>query len=175
MSLDTIERAHRTLGLRVFASPEEIKKAWRVRANETHPDHGGNAKAFRDVQAAADVLLAEGAREFYQAESRRTAAAQRAPSYATSGTSARPTSYAAPPPTAKRTSTIADSARPRPRVHRRPALLVAAIFGFVIAPHLRELGLSWDPLPFHDFCEVMQSFDWVFFAAWLWLRKPVTT
>lgn len=175
MSPDTIEQAHQTLGLRVFASPNEIKKAWRNRANETHPDHGGNAKAFREVQAAADVLLTEGAREFYQAEFQRAAAAQRAASYETSATSTRPTSYAAPPPTARRTSTIRDSARTRPRFHRRPALLAAAILGFVIAPHLRELGLAWDPRPFHDLCEAMQSLDWVFFAAWLWLRKPVTT
>lgn len=173
MSPDTIEQAHRTLGLRVFASPNEVKKAWRVRANETHPDHGGNAKAFREVQAAAKVLLAEGVREFYQEETRRAAAAQRAASYATSPTSARPTSYAAPP-TARPTSTTPDSARTRPRVRRRPLLLIAAVFGFVLAPHFRELGVTWDPLPFHDFCEAMQSLDWVFFLAWLCIKKPVT-
>lgn len=177
MSPDTIEGAHQTLGLlRVFASSDEIKKAWRVRSNETHPDHGGNAKAFREVQAAAKTLLAEGAREFYQEETRRAtaAAAQRAASYATSATSARPTSYAAPTPTTGPTSTIPDSVRAGPRVHRRPALLAAAILGFVIAPHLRELGLTWDPLPFHDFCQVMQSFDWVFLGAWWLLKKRVT-
>jgi hypothetical protein len=52
--------------------------------------------------------------------------------------------------------------------------LAAAFFGFVIAPHLRELGLSWDPLPFHDFCEMMQSLDWVFFGAWWLFKKRVT-
>jgi curved DNA-binding protein CbpA len=160
---DTIEQAHRTLGIRVFASPDEIKKAWRNRARETHPDHNGSARAFREVQAAAKVLLAEGAREFYLAEARRAAATQQATTNATS------------PPTAPSTSTAQQSAQKRSRAHRRPVLLVAAMFGFVIAPHLRELGVTWDPLPFHDLCEATQSLDWVFFAAWLWLRKPVTT
>jgi hypothetical protein len=52
--------------------------------------------------------------------------------------------------------------------------LAAAMFGFVLAPHFQELGLTWDPLPFHDFCEMMQSFDWVFIFAW-WLVKRRTT
>jgi curved DNA-binding protein CbpA len=160
---DTIEQAHRTLGLRVFASPDEIKKAWRARAHETHPDHNGSARAFREVQAAAKVLLAEGAREFYLADARRAAATQRA------------TTNATPPPTAPSTAEAQQSAQTPSRAHRRPVLLAAAMFGFVLAPHLRELGLTWDPLPFHDLCEAMQSLDWVFFAAWLWLRKPVAT
>ena len=171
-SPDTIERAHRTLGLRVFASPDEIKKAWRIRARETHPDHGGSAKAFREVQAAAETLLVEVAREFYEEEARRVAAAQRATSYATSRPTARPTSYATSSPTARTTSTVQYSVRTLPRVHRRPTLLVAAVFGFVVAPHLRELGVTWDPLAFHDFCEGMQSLDWVFLGAWWWLKKP---
>jgi len=158
---DIIEQAHRTLGLRVFASPDEIKRAWRIRASETHPDHNGSARAFREVQSAAKVLLAEGAREFYLAEARRGGATQQATTNATSS------------PTAPSTSTAQRTAQTRSRAHRRPILLVATMFGFVIAPHLRELGVTWDPLPFHDLCEAMQSLDWVFFVAWLWLRKPV--
>jgi len=158
---DTIEQAHRTLGLRVFASPDEIKRAWRIRASETHPDHNGSASAFREVQAAAEVLLAEGARDFYLAETRRAAATRQATTNATSSTTAPST------PTAKQ------SPQTRPRAHRRPVLLAAAVFGFVFAPHLRELGLTWDPLPFHDFCNAMQSLDWVFLGAWWWLKKPV--
>jgi hypothetical protein len=46
--------------------------------------------------------------------------------------------------------------------------LAAAIFGFALAPHLREL-----PLPFHDFCQAMHTLDWVFLGAWWWLKKPV--
>lgn len=157
---DTIEQAHRTLGLRVYASPDEIKKAWRVRARKTHPDHNGSARAFREVQAAAKVLLAEGAREFYLAEVRRTAATQQATTNATS------------PPSAPSTPTAQQSGK-RPRGHRRPVLLAASIFGFVLAPHLRELGLTWNPLPFHDFCNAMHALDWVFLGAWWMLKKPV--
>jgi len=157
---DTIEQAHRTLGLRVFASPDEIKRAWRIRANETHPDHNGSARAFREVQAAVEVLLAEGAREFYLADARRAAAAHQATTNVTSS------------PTAPSTSTAPQPSQKRSRAHRRPILLAAAIFGFVLAPHLRELGLTWDPLPFHDFCNAMQSLDWVFLGAWWWLKKP---
>ena len=158
---DTIEQAHQTLGIRVFASPDEIKKAWRLRARETHPDHSGSARAFREVQAAAKILLAEGAREFYEAEVRATAAS-------------RETTYTPPSPP-RPASAAPHPARTRSRTRRRPALLIAAMFGFVIAPHLQQIGVTWDPLPFHDLCEAMQSLDWVFFAAWLWLKKPVPT
>ena len=159
---ETIEQAHRTLGIRVFASPDEIKKAWRLRARETHPDHNGSARAFREVQAAATILLAEGARAIYEAEVHATVAS-------------RETTYTPPSPSPRPASASPHPARTRSRARRRPALLTAAVFGFVFAPHLRELGVTWDPSPFHVLCEVMQSLDWVFFAAWLWLRKPVAT
>lgn len=112
------------------------------------------------MQAAAEVLLAEGAREFYLAEARRAAASQQATTNATSS------------PTAPSTSTAQQSAQTSSRAHRRPVLLAAAMFGFVLAPHLRELGLTWDPLPFHDFCNAMHDLDWVFLGAWWWLKKP---
>ena len=158
---DTIEQAHWTLGLRVFASPDEIKKAWRIRARKTHPDHNGSARDFREVRAAVKVLLAEGAREFYLAEARRAAATQRATTKATS------------PPTAPSTSEAQRSAQTPSLARRRPVLLAAEMFGFVLAPHFRELGLTWEPSPFHDLCEAMQSLDWVLFVAWLWLRNAV--
>jgi hypothetical protein len=41
-----------TLGVPAGASVEEIKKAFRARARETHPDHGGDAVRFRAVKAA---------------------------------------------------------------------------------------------------------------------------
>jgi hypothetical protein len=163
---DIIEQAHQTLGIRVFASLDEIKKAWRLRARETHPDHNGSAMAFREVQAAAKILLAEGAREFYEAEVRATFAARET-------TYTPPSPSPSPPP--RPASAAPHPARTRSRGRRRPALLIVAVFGFVFAPHLRELGVTWDPLLFHDLCEAMQSLDWVFFVAWLWLRKPVTT
>lgn len=158
---DTIEQAHRTLGLRVYASSDEIKKAWRIRARETHPDHNGSARAFQEVQAAAKVLLVEGAREFYLAEAQRTAATEQDATNTT------------PPPTRPGPPEGEQSERSPSRAHRRPVFLAAAMFGYVLAPHLRELGLTWDPLPFHDFCSLMHSIDWVFLGAWWWLRKPV--
>jgi curved DNA-binding protein CbpA len=70
----TIENAHRTLGLRPFATDDEIRKAWRAKIRETHPDHGGSADAFRVVQLAAQMLMAEGVRECFEAETSRTTA-----------------------------------------------------------------------------------------------------
>lgn len=48
-----------TLGLKPGQdySPEEIKKAYRRRAKETHPDTGGNAQEFMAVRAAYKTLL----------------------------------------------------------------------------------------------------------------------
>lgn len=47
-----------TLGLRPRQdySPEEIKKAYRKRAKETHPDTGGHAQEFMAVKAAFEAL-----------------------------------------------------------------------------------------------------------------------
>jgi hypothetical protein len=41
-----------TLGVAADASLDDIKKAFRARARETHPDHGGEAVRFRAVKAA---------------------------------------------------------------------------------------------------------------------------
>ena len=47
-----------TLGLKPGQeySPEEIRKAYRRRAKETHPDAGGNAQEFMAVKAAFEAL-----------------------------------------------------------------------------------------------------------------------
>jgi hypothetical protein len=44
------------LGILASASWAEIKSAYRKLVMETHPDRGGNAAAFRRVQAAYEVL-----------------------------------------------------------------------------------------------------------------------
>jgi hypothetical protein len=44
------------LGLRAGASLAEVKSAFRKRALETHPDRGGDAEAFREVQRAYERL-----------------------------------------------------------------------------------------------------------------------
>lgn len=43
------------LGVAPSASEEEVKRAYRQRALETHPDRGGEAEAFRAVQRAYEV------------------------------------------------------------------------------------------------------------------------
>jgi len=45
-----------TLGLRPDAAPEEVKRAYRVKAREHHPDAGGDAERFKDVTHAYEVL-----------------------------------------------------------------------------------------------------------------------
>jgi DnaJ domain len=46
-----------TLGLRSGATLVEIKRAYRKRALETHPDRGGSDTAFRAVQAAYESAM----------------------------------------------------------------------------------------------------------------------
>jgi molecular chaperone DnaJ len=65
---DAIEEAHAALGLDVFANPEQVRKAFRRRASESHPNHGGSADAFRRVHTAAELLTLPDIREFYEQE-----------------------------------------------------------------------------------------------------------
>jgi molecular chaperone DnaJ len=44
------------LGLRPDAAPEEIKRAYRAKAREHHPDAGGDAERFKEVTRAYEVL-----------------------------------------------------------------------------------------------------------------------
>ncbi len=58
-----IASAWQVLGLAPGASPEDIKRAFRRLALETHPDHlGGDGEAFRAVQRAYERALASAAR-----------------------------------------------------------------------------------------------------------------
>lgn len=45
------------LGVSSNSSPEEIKRAYRKRAMETHPDTGGSAEAFREVSEAYEKII----------------------------------------------------------------------------------------------------------------------
>lgn len=51
-----------TLGLKSDATLPEIKRAYRQRALETHPDRGGNDAAFRAVQTAYESAITRRAR-----------------------------------------------------------------------------------------------------------------
>jgi hypothetical protein len=45
------------LGLAPNATPTDVKRAYRLRALETHPDRGGSPEAFREVQRAYESAL----------------------------------------------------------------------------------------------------------------------
>jgi hypothetical protein len=53
------EDHHEVLGVKRSAGAEEIRAAYRRAAKTTHPDSGGSNEAFRRIQMAAEILLAE--------------------------------------------------------------------------------------------------------------------
>lgn len=53
------------LGVNKNASLEEIKKAYRQKAKEHHPDRGGNAETFKKINEAYDILGNEEKRRQY--------------------------------------------------------------------------------------------------------------
>lgn len=60
MSGWTVQRACRVLGIGPGASRAQIKRAWRRKALETHPDRGGSARRFREAQSAYAFLCERG-------------------------------------------------------------------------------------------------------------------
>ena len=56
---------YEVLGLSRDATPAQIKAAYRKRAMETHPDHGGSAKEFSDVSRSNIVLSDQKKRSKY--------------------------------------------------------------------------------------------------------------
>ncbi len=59
------------LGVPKDASAEEIDAAYRRRARETHPDNGGNARAFKELAEAALILRDPGRRLLYDQTGRK--------------------------------------------------------------------------------------------------------
>lgn len=45
-----------TLGIKPDATPEQIKRAWRKKSREHHPDKGGTAEAMQEVNRAYECL-----------------------------------------------------------------------------------------------------------------------
>lgn len=57
---------YETLGVRKDATPEQIKRAYRKRAKETHPDKpGGDKEAFQKLASAYALLSDDGRRAEY--------------------------------------------------------------------------------------------------------------
>ena len=48
---------YETLNIKPDATPDEIKSAYRAKANETHPDKGGDAAEFAPVATAYKTLI----------------------------------------------------------------------------------------------------------------------
>lgn len=57
--------AYEVLGVDPSATPEDIKRAFRLRLRQTHPDAGGDASAFIQVQRAWELIGTEQARAAY--------------------------------------------------------------------------------------------------------------
>jgi molecular chaperone DnaJ len=53
---NTMSKYHDILGLKPGATEEEVKKAYRKKAIETHPDKGGNEEDFKKVTEAYEIL-----------------------------------------------------------------------------------------------------------------------
>jgi len=60
-----MEDPYKILGVKKKASKEEIKKAYRRKAKETHPDVGGSTEDFQKTQKAFKILNDERARIIY--------------------------------------------------------------------------------------------------------------
>lgn len=59
------EDLYANLGVSRGSSPQEIKKAYREKAKECHPDKGGNEEEFKKIERAYSVLSDDGKRNFY--------------------------------------------------------------------------------------------------------------
>jgi curved DNA-binding protein len=59
---------YQTLGVPNTASPDDIKKAFRVLAGKHHPDKGGDEEQFKKINQAHDVLKNPQTRNQYDAE-----------------------------------------------------------------------------------------------------------
>lgn len=61
----TTTKLYDDLGLPPDASKEDIRKAYRKKAQQAHPDHGGTEEAFHQIELAHRILSDEEARKHY--------------------------------------------------------------------------------------------------------------
>lgn len=59
------KKLYDVLGLSQKATPEEIRRAFKKLALETHPDKGGDSEKFKEVNAAYEILSKPEKREIY--------------------------------------------------------------------------------------------------------------
>ncbi|GAA3334941.1 MULTISPECIES: DnaJ domain-containing protein [Curtobacterium] len=106
---------YEVLGVLPTADDDELRRAYRRAARESHPDLGGDARRFRQVQVAWERIGTPAARRAYDAGSRATSgsAGTSGPSGSSSWRSD-PGRDAYAPPAARRDS------RPRARSHGHP-------------------------------------------------------
>lgn len=57
LRVDAVRSPWDVLGVAKGATPEEVRRAYRLRALATHPDRGGDADAFCEVRRAYERLL----------------------------------------------------------------------------------------------------------------------
>jgi hypothetical protein len=66
------------LGIERAATPQQIKAAYRGKAREAHPDRGGTAARFAEIQRAYEVLSVPEERQRWEASYQAWASARRA-------------------------------------------------------------------------------------------------
>ncbi|MDZ8200975.1 DnaJ domain-containing protein [Microbacterium sp. SSW1-59] len=109
--------AYDLLGVDPTADTETLRKAYRLKLRQSHPDVGGDAAVFVQVQRAWELVGTVEARAFYD---RRNGFGESATSGAASGASApEPEKPAWSTPAASRPSARPDT-RPRARSHGQP-------------------------------------------------------
>jgi len=57
IALPAPKRAHEILGVAPSASPDEVRRAWRAKIADAHPDKTGTHAAAAEVNAARDEML----------------------------------------------------------------------------------------------------------------------
>jgi len=62
-----MKNLYQVLGVLRRATPQEVKAAYRANAREAHPDRGGQADRFAEIQAAYDTLGDERQRAEWEA------------------------------------------------------------------------------------------------------------
>ena len=65
LSLTFAKDYYKILGIKRSATVKEIKKAYRTKSLQHHPDKGGDAETFAEIARAYEVLSDEGAKEIY--------------------------------------------------------------------------------------------------------------